>query len=311
LSAWLGRDGQAERIVQRLMHQQHSIATAISVVGVGLHSGKRVDLCLKPAPVDAGIVYRRVDLQPAVDIPARATSVGDTRLASTLEGAAGASVQTVEHLMSACYGLGVDNLLVEVNAAELPILDGSAAAFVFLLESAGVQKQAKPRQYIRVLRTVEVREGLGKSLKWARLSPHRLGFKLAFEIAFDHPVVQASGQRAEYTIENGAYGQDVARARTFCFTRDVEAMRSTGLALGGGLDNAIVMGDYSVLNGGDLRYGDEFAKHKLLDAIGDLYLAGHPILGSYEAFRSGHGMNNQLLRALFADPENYELSFLR
>ncbi len=289
------------------MPQQQTIAQPISVVGVGLHSGKRVDLSLKPAPAGSGIVYRRVDLQPPVDIPARAQSVGDTRLASTLEHE-GAIVQTVEHLMSACYGLGIDNLLVEVNAAELPILDGSASAFVFLLESAGVQKQNAPRSYIRVLRPVEVREGQGRSLKWAKLSPYDQGFKLIFEIDFDHPVVQATGQTAQYSIENGDYAAEVARARTFCFTRDVESMRATGLALGGGLDNAIVMGDYSVLNGGDLRYGDEFAKHKLLDAIGDLYLAGHPFLAHYEAYRSGHGLNNQLLRALFADPQNYELT---
>ena len=289
------------------MPQQQTLASPISVVGVGLHSGRRVDLSLKPAPINTGIVYRRVDLQPPVDIPAQAQSVGDTRLASTLE-KDGATVQTVEHLMSACYGLGIDNLLVEVNASELPILDGSASAFVFLLESAGIQKQNAPRRYIRVLRPVEVREGEGRNLKWAKLSPYPHGFKLRFDIAFDHPVVQATGQSAQYCIEDGDYASEVARARTFCFTRDVESMRATGLALGGGLDNAIVMGDYSILNGGDLRYTDEFAKHKLLDAIGDLYVAGHPILGEYLAFRSGHGLNNQLLRALFADSDNYDIT---
>jgi UDP-3-O-[3-hydroxymyristoyl] N-acetylglucosamine deacetylase len=224
------------------MPQQQTLATPISVVGVGLHSGKRVDLNLKPAPANTGIVYRRIDLRPPVDIPAGTQSVGDTRLASTLE-KNGATVQTVEHLMSACYGLGIDNLLVEVNASELPILDGSASAFVFLLESAGVQKQNAPRKYIRVLRPVEVREGDGKNLKWARLAPNSTGFTLRFDIAFDHPVVQASGQSAQYSMEAGDYATEVARARTFCFTRDVEAMRATGLALGGGLDNAIVMGD--------------------------------------------------------------------
>ena len=289
------------------MPQQQTLASPISVVGVGLHSGRRVDLSLKPAPINTGVVYRRIDLQPPVDIPAQAQSVGDTRLASTLE-KDGATVQTVEHLMSACYGLGIDNLLVEVNASELPILDGSASAFVFLLESAGIQKQNAPRRYIRVLRPVEVREGEGRNLKWAKLSPYPHGFKLRFDIAFDHPVVQATGQRAQYCIEDGDYASEVARARTFCFTRDVESMRATGLALGGGLDNAIVMGDYSILNGGDLRYADEFAKHKLLDAIGDLYVAGHPILGEYFAFRSGHGLNNQLLRALFADSDNYDIT---
>lgn len=289
------------------MPQQQTIAQAVSVVGVGLHSGKRVELTLRPAAADTGIVFQRVDLQPFVRIPAQTESVGDTRLASTLEHD-GATVQTVEHLMSACYGLGVDNLLVDINAAELPILDGSASAFVFLLQSAGLQKLAQPRQYIRVLREVKVSEGQGAQAKSASLSPYAAGFKLNFEIRFDHPVVESTGQEAEFELQVGDYVNEVARARTFCFTRDVEAMRATGLALGGGLDNAIVMGDYAILNGGELRYGDEFAKHKLLDAIGDLYLAGRPLLAHYRAFRSGHGLNNRLLRELFSDPANYELS---
>ncbi len=288
------------------MPQQQTIAQSISVVGVGLHSGKRVELCLKPAPANTGIVYRRTDLNPPVDIPARADAVGDTRLASTLQHGE-ASVQTVEHLMSACYGLGIDNLRVEVNAPELPILDGSASAFVFLLESAGVSAQNAQRKYIRVLRPIEVEHGEGKNHKYARLSPFDGGFKLSFQIDFDHPVVQATGQKAEFTIGLGDYADQIARARTFCFTRDVESMRSVGLALGGGLDNAIVIGDYHTLGGEQLRYDDEFAKHKLLDAIGDLYLAGLPLLAHYEAYRSGHDLNNQLLRALFADRNNFDI----
>lgn len=289
------------------MAQQQTIAQSISVVGVGLHSGKRVELTLKPAPSNSGIIYRRTDLNPPVDIPAKAAAVGDTRLASTLQNG-DASVQTVEHLMSACYGLGIDNLLVEVNNIELPILDGSASAFVFLLESAGISPQNAPRKYIRILEPVAVESGSGKQHKYARLSPFADGFKLSFEIDFDHPVVQATGQTAEFTIHQGNYADEIARARTFCFTRDVESMRSVGLALGGGLDNAIVIGDYNTLGNSQLRYNDEFARHKLLDAIGDLYLAGLPILGHYQAYRSGHDLNNQLLRKLLDTPSTYEIT---
>lgn len=288
------------------MPQQQTIAQSVRAVGVGLHSGGRVELILKPAPVNTGIVFRRIDLQPAVEIRGDAFAVGDTRLASTL-GEGNATVQTVEHLMSACYGLNIDNLYVEITASELPILDGSAAAYVFLLQSANIVQQSSRRRYLRILREVIVSEGEGKQLKWAKLTPYA-GFKLTFEILFDHPVVESTGQKTEFVWDVSDYVAEIARARTFCFTRDVEAMRGMGLALGGGLDNAIVMGDYAVLNDDGLRYSDEFAKHKMLDAIGDLYLAGNPLLGHYQAFRSGHGLNNKLLRAVFSDSANYEIT---
>jgi UDP-3-O-[3-hydroxymyristoyl] N-acetylglucosamine deacetylase len=240
-----------------------------------------------------------------VDIPVSASAVSDTRLASTLSNG-GAKVHTVEHLMSACAGLGVDNLYVDITAEEVPILDGSAASFVFLLQSAGIELQKAPRRFIRILKTVEVREGQGMALKWARLDPYH-GYKLSFEIDFDHPAVDSTGQRVEFDMSTQSYTRDIARARTFGFTKDVEMMRANGLALGGGLDNAIVMDDYKVLNAGGLRYDDEFVKHKILDAMGDLYILGKPLLASYSAFRSGHDLNNKLLRALLAKTEAWEV----
>ncbi len=272
---------------------------------MGLHSGRRVELTLRAAQPDTGIVFRRVDLAEPVDIPVSARAVTDTRLASTIS-AGGARVHTVEHLMSACAGLGIDNLYVDINAEEVPILDGSAASFVFLLQSAGIEVQRAPRRFIRVLQPVEVREGEGATAKWARLVPWH-GFKLGFEIDFHHPAVDSTGQRVEFDFSSGSYARDVARARTFGFTRDVEALRANGLALGGGLDNAIVMDDYKVLNSDGLRYEDEFAKHKILDAIGDLYLLGKPLLAAYSAFRSGHALNNRLLRALLDQPGAYDV----
>lgn len=274
-------------------------------MGVGLHSGQRVELTLRPAAPDTGIVFRRVDLPEPVDIPINAMAVTDTRLASTISNG-GAKVHTVEHLMSACAGLGLDNLYVDITAEEVPILDGSASSFVFLLQSAGIALQNAPKRFLRVTRPVEVREGEGPSLKWARLTPHH-GYKLSFEIEFHHPAVDSTGQRVEFDMDTGVYTRDIARARTFGFTRDVEMMRANGLALGGGLDNAIVMDDYKVLNSDGLRYDDEFVKHKILDAMGDLYLVGHPLLAAYSAFRSGHALNNQLLRALLAQPDAYEV----
>ena len=274
-------------------------------MGVGLHSGQRVELTLRPAAPDTGIVFRRVDLPEPVDIPINAMAVTDTRLASTISNG-GAKVHTVEHLMSACAGLGLDNLYVDITAEEVPILDGSASSFVFLLQSAGIALQNAPKRFVRVTRPVEVREGEGPSLKWARLTPHH-GYKLSFEIEFHHPAVDSTGQRVEFDMDTGVYTRDIARARTFGFTRDVEMMRANGLALGGGLDNAIVMDDYKVLNSDGLRYDDEFVKHKILDAMGDLYLVGHPLLAAYSAFRSGHALNNQLLRALLAQPDAYEV----
>ena len=288
------------------MLQQRTLKTLTRAVGVGLHSGQRVELTLRPAQPDTGIVFRRVDLPEPVDIPMAATAVTDTRLASTIS-TGSAKVHTVEHLMSACAGLGIDNLYVDITAEEVPILDGSAASFVFLLQSAGIALQDQPKRFMRILKTVEVREGEGSSLKWARLDAFE-GYKLAFEIEFDHPAVNQTGQRFEFNMGLGRYKRDIARARTFGFTKDVEMMRSSGLALGGGLDNAIVMDDYKVLNSDGLRYDDEFVKHKILDAIGDLYCVGRPLLAAYSAFRSGHAMNNQLLRALLADEANYEIA---
>ena len=287
------------------MLQQRTLQTITRAVGVGLHSGQRVELTLRPAQPDTGIVFRRVDLPQPVDIPVAATAVTDTRLASTIS-QGGAKVHTIEHLMSACSGLGIDNLYVDITAEEVPILDGSASSFVFLLQSAGIALQNAPKRFVRVLKTVEVREGQGAQEKWARLSPHH-GFKLSFEIDFNHPAVDSTGQRVEFDMDTGRYTRDIARARTFGFTRDVEMMRANGLALGGGLDNAIVMDDYKVLNSDGLRYDDEFVKHKILDAMGDLYVLGKPLLAAYSAFRSGHAMNNRLLRELLSRPDAYEI----
>ncbi|MBA3770915.1 MAG: UDP-3-O-acyl-N-acetylglucosamine deacetylase [Ramlibacter sp.] len=287
------------------MLQQRTLKSLTKAVGVGLHSGQRVELTLRPAQPDTGIVFRRIDLPSPVDIPVSAVAVTDTRLASTIS-SGGAKVHTVEHLMSACAGLGLDNLYVDITAEEVPILDGSSASFVFLLQSAGIELQKAPRRFIRVLRPVEVREGQGEGLKWARLEPFH-GYKLSFEIGFAHRVVNSTGQRVEFDLSSGSYARDIARARTFGFTKDVEMMRASGLALGGGLDNAVVMDDYRVLNTDGLRYDDEFVKHKILDAMGDLYLIGKPLLASYSAFRSGHALNNKLLRELLAQESAYEV----
>ncbi|MDO9568172.1 MAG: UDP-3-O-acyl-N-acetylglucosamine deacetylase [Hydrogenophaga sp.] len=287
------------------MLAQRTLKSLTKAVGVGLHSGQRVELTLRPAPPDTGIVFRRVDLPEPVEIAVTAQAVSDTKLASTISNG-GVKVYTIEHLMSAAAGLGLDNLYVDITAEEVPILDGSSASFVYLLQSAGIVMQKAPKRFIRVTQPVEVREGEGRTLKWARLDPYH-GYKLAFEIEFDHPAVTSTGQRVEFDMGSGTYAREIARARTFGFTRDVEMMRSHGLAMGGGLDNAIVMDDVKVLNADGLRYQDEFVKHKILDAIGDLYIVGKPLLAAYSAFRSGHGMNNQLLRALLARPDAYEV----
>lgn len=286
------------------MLEQRTIKTLTRAVGVGLHSGQPVELTMRPAPADTGIIFRRVDLPQPVDIVVAAESVTDTRMASTLS-KDGAKVSTVEHIMSACAGLGLDNLYIDLTAEEIPILDGSAASFVYLLQSAGIVRQRAPKRFVRVTKTVEVRTGEGKENKWAKLIPHH-GFKLEFEIDFAHPAVDATGQRVAFDMSSDHYVRDIARARTFGFTRDVEMMRASGLALGGSLDNAIVLDDYRVLNSDGLRYDDEFAKHKILDAIGDLYILGRPLLASYQAYRGGHALNNQLLRALLAQPDAYE-----
>jgi UDP-3-O-[3-hydroxymyristoyl] N-acetylglucosamine deacetylase len=296
------------------MLAQRTLQSISRAVGVGVHSGQKVELTLRPAPPDTGIVFRRVDLGPDVEIPARWDFVSDTRMASTISqhGEPGTpKVQTIEHFMSACAGLGLDNLWVDITADEMPILDGSAASFVFLLQSAGIVLQEAPKKFIQVNKVVEVREGEGATLKWARLEPHH-GWKLAFEIVFDHPAVTQTGQRVEFDFSAGQYKRDIARARTFGFAKDVDAMRARGLTLGGSMDNAIVVDDTRVLNAEGLRYDDEFVKHKLLDAIGDLYIAGHALLANYTSFKGGHALNNKLLRTLFADRSAWEVvSFAR
>jgi len=287
------------------MLKQRTIKQLVRTTGVGLHSGTKVELTLRPAAIDTGIVFRRVDLDPIVEFPSNADIVGDTRMASVLT-QGNARVSTVEHLMSACAGLGIDNLYVDVTAEEIPIMDGSASSFVFLLQQAGVQEQGAAKKFIRVLKPVEVRQGSGANEKWARLTPYD-GFKLDFFIEFNHPAVDGTTQRAVVDFGKVSYVHDVARARTFGFMQDVESLRGMGLARGGSLENAIVMDEYRILNADGLRYEDEFVRHKILDAIGDLYLVGAPLLASYEAHKSGHGLNNLLLRELLAQPESYEI----
>ena len=290
------------------MLAQRTLKSMTRAVGVGVHGGRRVEMTLRPAPADAGIVFRRVDLAEPVDIPATAFSVCDTRMATTLSVGGrpdGPKVATVEHLLSACCGLGLDNLVIDISDEEVPILDGSASAFVFLLQSAGIELQDAPKRFLRVTRPVEVREGDGDSLKWARLDPFD-GYKLGFEIEFDHPAVSLTGQRVVFDMGSGLYKREIARARTFGFTKEVEMMRARGLGRGGSLDNVIVLDDFKVLNSDGLRYDDEFVKHKILDAIGDLSLAGQPLLTSYSAFKSGHALNNKLLRALILDRSAWE-----
>ena len=287
------------------MLKQRTVKQLIKTIGIGLHSGTRVDLTLRPAPPDTGIVFRRVDLAPPVELPASAVGVGDTRMASTLD-KDGVKVSTVEHLMSACAGLGIDNLYIDLTAEEIPIMDGSASSFVFLLQQAGLQEQGAAKKFIRIKKAVEVREGEGDKLKWARLEPYD-GFKLKFFIEFNHPAVDSTGQIAEVDFEAESYVKEIARARTFGFMQDVETLRGMGLARGGSLENAIVMDEYRILNPDGLRYENEFVRHKILDAIGDLYLIGHPLLAAYIAHKSGHGMNNQLLRALLAQPDAYDI----
>ncbi|WP_305806091.1 UDP-3-O-acyl-N-acetylglucosamine deacetylase [Stenotrophomonas sp. YIM B06876] len=282
------------------MIQQRTLKNTIRATGVGLHSGDKVYLTLRPAPVDHGIVFRRVDLEPAVDVPARADLVTETTLCTGLT-CGPAKIQTVEHLMSALAGLGVDNVIVELSSAELPIMDGSAGPFVFLLQSAGVIEQGAAKRFIRILKPVEVTDGD----KVARFEPYE-GYKLGFTIEFDHPMIPARQSRVEIEFSTMAYTKEIARARTFGFMRDLEYMRERNLALGGSMDNAIVLDEFRVLNDDGLRYTDEFVRHKILDAIGDLYLAGGQVLGAYEGFKSGHALNNKLVRALLADQAAWE-----
>ena len=282
------------------MAQQRTLRESIRSTGIGLHTGRKVLMVLRPAPPNTGIVFRRTDLEPPVDIPARATNVTETTLGTTL--AAGeAGVSTVEHLMSALAGLGIDNLFIELTAGEVPIMDGSAGPFVFLIQSAGIELQNSPKRFVRVRQPVEVREGD----KWARFEPYE-GFRINFEIEFDHPVFHRHEQRATMDFSTTTFLKEVSRARTFGFMRDMEYLRGRNLALGGTLDNAIVLDDYRILNEDGLRYEDEFVRHKILDAIGDLYLLGHSLIGEYKAYKSGHGLNNRLLRAMLADEAAWE-----
>lgn len=274
------------------MLKQRTLRTTVRTVGIGMHSGAKVELVLRPAPENTGAVFRRVDTRPPASMLARPEAVVDTRMATTL-GAEGVTIATVEHLASALSGLGVDNVIVEVDAPEVPIMDGSAATFVFLIQSAGIVEQNAPKRFVRVIEPVEVRDGD----KWARLEPH-FGFKLKFSIDFNHPAIDATEQTVEVDLARESYVKTVARARTFGFVNDVEALRAAGLGLGGSFENAIVMDEYRVLNVDGLRSGDEFAKHKILDAVGDLYMLGQPLIASYVAYKSGHALNNRLLRAL-------------
>ena len=283
------------------MLKQRTLKSSIKASGVGLHSGARVTMLLRPAAPDTGIVFRRVDLDPVVDLPASATMVGDTRMCSCLE-SDGAKVGTIEHLMSAFAGLGIDNAFVDLDAAELPILDGSASPFVFLIQSAGIEEQPVAKKFIRVKRRVEVKDGD----KWARFEPYD-GYRLAFSIVFNHPAIDRTGQEVTIDFAEHSYVREVARARTFGFMQEVEWLRENGLAQGGGLDNAVVLDEYRVLNADGLRYGDEFVKHKVLDAIGDLYLCGHPLLAAYSAHKAGHALNNQVLRVLLEDETAWEI----
>jgi UDP-3-O-[3-hydroxymyristoyl] N-acetylglucosamine deacetylase len=282
------------------MIKQRTLKNMIRATGVGLHTGEKVYLTLRPAAVDTGIVFRRTDLPEPVEIKAAPHVVGDTRLSSTIE-RDGVKVSTVEHLMSALAGLGIDNVHVDLTAAEVPIMDGSAGPFVFLLQSAGIEEQSALKKYIRVKKSVQVVEGD----KWVRFDPFN-GFKVSFAIDFDHPVFDQSSKSVTVDFANNSYIKEVARARTFGFMEDVETLRSQGLALGGSLDNAIVMDEFRVLNSDGLRYDDEFVKHKVLDAIGDLYLLGHPLIGAFSGFKSGHALNNRLLRCLLADEQAWE-----
>lgn len=282
------------------MLKQRTLKAIVRATGVGLHSGVKVNLVLRPAAPNTGIVFCRTDLNPPVELRSDPFGVGDTRLASCLE-QGGVKIATIEHLMSALSGLGVDNLYVDVDAPEIPIMDGSASTFVYLLQSTGIEEQPVAKRFVRVKKTVEVKQGD----KWARLEPYD-GFRLQFSIVFDHPVMERSGTEATVDFADTSYVREVSRARTFGFMQDVEYMRSNGLALGGSLDNAIVMDEYRVLNAEGLRYADEFVKHKILDAVGDLYVLGHPLLASFVAHKSGHALNNALLRELLADASAWE-----
>lgn len=283
------------------MLRQRTVKQAIRASGIGLHSGAKIYLTLRPGPVDSGIVFRRTDLAPPVDLPAQTLMVKDTTMATSLV-QGDVRLSTIEHLMSALAGLGIDNAVVEVTAAEIPIMDGSAGPFVFLIQAAGIVEQEAPKRFARIKRRIEVRE----DDKFAAFEPYN-GFKVCFTIDFDHPAFPAETRYAEVDLSTTAYVKEVSRARTFGFMRDIEYLRSRNLVLGGSMENAIVVDDHGVMNAEGLRYKDEFVRHKMLDAIGDLYLIGHSILGEYQGYKSGHGLNNQLLRAMLEQPDAWEL----
>jgi UDP-3-O-[3-hydroxymyristoyl] N-acetylglucosamine deacetylase len=283
------------------MIKQRTLKNCIKATGVGLHSGKKVLVTLRPAPAHSGIVFRRIDVTPAVEIPARAENVGDTRLSTSLAKGP-VRIATVEHLLSAFAGLGIDNAYVDVSAPEVPIMDGSAGPFVFLIQSAGIEEQSAPKQFMRIKRPVAVEDGD----KWARLEPFD-GFKVSFSIDFDHPLFDETIKFAEVDFSTTSFVKEVSRARTFGFLKEVEMLREKDLALGGSLQNAVVIDDYRVLNEDGLRYEDEFVRHKILDAIGDLYLLGHGLIGAFRGHKSGHALNNRLLQRLLADKSAWEL----
>jgi UDP-3-O-[3-hydroxymyristoyl] N-acetylglucosamine deacetylase len=282
------------------MIRQRTLKNVIRATGVGIHTGEKVYMTLRPAAVNTGIIFRRVDLDPAVEVVAYATNVGDTSMNTTLE-SDGVRVSTVEHLMSAFAGLGIDNAYVDLSNAEVPIMDGSAGPFVFLIQSAGIEEQSAAKKFIRIIEPVEVRH----EDKWARFEPHN-GFRVSFKIDFDHPVFRSHRSFASVEFSTTSFLKEIARARTFGFMRDIEMLRERNLVLGGSMDNAVVMDDYRVLNEDGLRYEDEFVKHKVLDAIGDLYLLGHGLIGAFSGYKSGHELNNRLLRKLLMKKSAWE-----
>ena len=283
------------------MIKQRTLKNVIRATGVGLHSGEKVFMTLRPAAVNTGIVFRRIDLTSPVEVKAQAHLVGQTQLCTVLVDENNVKIKTTEHLLAALAGLGVDNAYVDLSSEEVPIMDGSAGPFVFLIQSAGIEEQNAAKRFIRIKKTIQATDGD----KWARFEPYN-GFKVGFTIDFKHPAFKKSAANAEIDFSTTSFVKEVSRARTFGFMKDIEYMRDRNLALGGSLDNAIVLDDYRVVNEDGLRYEDEFVKHKILDAIGDLYLMGHSIIGAFFAYKSGHGLNNQLLRALIADPSAWE-----
>ncbi len=283
------------------MIKQRTLKTSVSTLGVGLHKGEKVRVTLRPAQANTGIVFRRVDLDPVVDIKATPEAVGETTLCTCLVSPDNVKISTVEHILSAIAGLGIDNLIIDIDAPEIPIMDGSALPFVYLIQSAGIETLNAAKRFLRIKKTVRVEEGD----KWAELAPYE-GFRVNFAIEFDHPVIAMTGQTMSIDLSSCSFIKEISRARTFGFMKDIELLRSHNLALGGSLDNAIVLDDYRMLNKSELRYDDEFVKHKILDAIGDLYMGSASILGELNAFKSGHGLNNMLLREVFKQVDAWE-----